>query len=368
MTEIMVYIYFCSLSMSRLPYYQKLESCYHFLTGKCGGFKMKRHLTYTILGTILLLGHFLLTANLYVYASDVPYIAFSSNRSGNYDIYVMDINGKNLQRLTDDFANEISPTFSPDGQWMAYGSSRDGNDDIYVMNLKTKVSEQLTNHPSRDLSPAWSPDGRWIAFVSERTETLDIYKIEPSGANLQQLTHGNEQNSAPAWSPDSQFIAYRSFKDPAGIYIMDANGGNPSRLKNQPEPGWTPAWSPDRKRIAFTVVLGGNYDIYTLNIDGRDLRRITRDIAGDWLPAWHPNGHSMVFSSTLLNRLLGRWEGNSDIYHIEVNGAVENRRKMTRHPAVDMDPTWVPSGFLSVSPTAETQTTLWGRLKQSVNE
>ena len=138
---------------------------------------MKRHLTYIVFGTILLLGHFLLAANLYVYASGVPYIAFSSNRDGDYDIYTMDINGKNLQQLTDHFADEISPTFSPDGQRMAYGSNRDGNEDIYVMNLKTKVSRRLTHHPARDSTPAWSPDGRWIAFVSERAGTFDIYKI-----------------------------------------------------------------------------------------------------------------------------------------------------------------------------------------------
>ena len=103
---------------------------------------------------------------------------------------MMDIKGKNLQQLTDHFADETSPTFSPDGRRMAYNSSRDGNSDIYVMNLKTKVSERLTNHPARDYSPAWSPDGRWIAFASERAGTFDIYKIKPSGANLQQLTHG----------------------------------------------------------------------------------------------------------------------------------------------------------------------------------
>ena len=64
--------------------------------------KMKEKLAYiVVLGMTLLLGYFLLAANRHVYASDIPYIAFSSKRSGNYDIYIIDINGKNLQQLTD---------------------------------------------------------------------------------------------------------------------------------------------------------------------------------------------------------------------------------------------------------------------------
>ena len=130
--------------------------------------------------------------------------------------------------------------------------------------------------------------------------------------------------------------------------------------KNQPEPGWAPAWSPDGKRIAFGVVLGGNHDIYTLTVDGNDLRRITRNIVGDGLPAWHPDGRTIAFMSW--------WARNSDIYHIDVNGVIDNRRRLTRHPQTDTHPTWVPAGYFSVSPTAETQTTLWGRLKQSVHD
>ena len=170
---------------------------------------MNRHLTYIMFETILLLAYFLLAANLYVYASDAPSIAFSSNRDGDYDIYIMDIKGKNLQNLTNSPTHEFKPAFSPDGQRMAYVSNRDGNEDIYVMNLNTKVSYRLTNHPGHDDNPAWSPDGRWIAFDSYREATYDIYKIEPDGENLQRLTHGEgDKNFTAAWSPNGQSIVF----------------------------------------------------------------------------------------------------------------------------------------------------------------
>ena len=332
---------------------------------------MKRHLTYIMFGTTLILGHFMFAVNLYVYASDVPYIAFSSKRSGNYDIYIMDIKGENLQKLTNHPRNEFSPTFSPDGQRMAYVSSRhDGYREIYVMNLNTKVSHRLTNHPKHDSNPVWSPDGRWIAFDSNREGTHDIYKIQPDGENLQRLTHGERNSYNAAWSPDSQFIAFGSSRKPPGIYIMDADGGNPRHLANQPRVGRTPSWSPDGKQIAFSdnIILEGNQDIlfrgrgkdiYTVNVDGSDLRQRTRHPAVDWAPVWSPDGQSIVYYS--------KWNEKSDIYLIK-SGLGRRGGQLTRHPARDMDPTWVPAGYLSVSPTAETQTTLWSRLKQSVRD
>ena len=329
---------------------------------------MKGKLAYIELATTAIFVCFLFTVNLYVYASDVPHIAFSSNRSGNYDIYVMDIDGKNLQQLTDHPANEFSPAFSPDGRWMAYVSTRhDGYPEIYVMNLRTKVSHRLTHHPKHDRNPAWSPDGRWIAFDSNREGTHHIYKIEPDGGNLQRLTHGEaDRNYNAAWSPNSQSIAFVFHHAPgegghSGIHIMDADGGNPRHLANQPRAGSMPTWSPDGKQIAFNdMVLGGNREIYTLNVDGSGLRQITRHPAADWAPVWSPDGRSIVYFSK-------EWNQKTDIYLIK-DVRLGHAIRLMRHPANDRDPTWVPTGFFPVSPTAETQVTLWGRLKQSVHD
>lgn len=326
---------------------------------------MRQKFTCTELATTAIFVCFLFSVNLYVYASDVPYIAFSSNRNWNYDIYMMDIKGRNLQNLTNSPTHEFEPTFSPDGQQMAYVSSRhDGYMEIYVMNLNTRVSHRLTHHPKHDNNPAWSPDGRWIAFDSNREGTYDIYKIEPDGENLQRLTHEGNGNYNPTWSPDSQFIAFDSSRGAGkgGIYIMDADGGNPRYLPNQPRWGQLPSWSPDGKRIAFCDLILGNRDIllmpdrniYTVNIDGSDLRKKTRHPADDLSPVWSPDGQSIVYYSV--------WNEKSDIYLIK-SGLGRHTGRLTRHPANGKDPTWVPTGYLPVSPTAETQTTLWGRLK-----
>ena len=97
-------------------------------------------------------------------------VSFTSDRTGNLDIYIIDINGKNLVNLTNHPSDDSSPTWSPDGRAFAYVSNRDGNPEIYVMlSMNTKESRRLTNHQrGSDVDPAWSPDGgQWIAFASE---------------------------------------------------------------------------------------------------------------------------------------------------------------------------------------------------------
>ena len=140
---------------------------------------------------------------------------------------------------------------------------------------------------------------------------------------------------------------------------MNADGGKLKRLTRQAQAENVPAWSSDGKQIAFSTGLLGNRDIYVMNADGGNIRRLTQHPAKDGISAWFPNDRFIVFSA--------EWEENSDIYLIDVGG--DNRRRLTHDPAVDKSPTWVPAGFsLPISPTEETQTTLWGRLKQSVRD
>ena len=93
-------------------------------------------------GITLLFNLLLLSIN----AWGTPYIAFTSERDGDAEIYIMDTKGKNLQNLTNHPARDVQPAFSPDGQWMAYVSDRDGNSRIYLMNRNKNEIRPLTNH------------------------------------------------------------------------------------------------------------------------------------------------------------------------------------------------------------------------------
>ncbi len=274
---------------------------------------MKIKHTYKGLGTTLLFILLLQTVNTWA----APYISFSSNRIGNYDIYVMDINGENLQNLTNHPSWDSQPTWAPNGSAFAFVSNRDGNSEIYIMKLNGTEPQRLTNHPALDSDPTWSPDGKWIAFRSRRHRApdSDIYKIDIKGENLQQLTNKGKYNIFPAWSPDGEQIVFYSYRNNIGnIYVMDANGKRLRRVVS----GGSPCWSPDGQHIAYTVGLIG-IGIYITDVNGQDQRRVTPNNIWSHNPAWSPDGTWIAYDAEIENPW-GNPNVDTNIYLISVDG------------------------------------------------
>jgi Periplasmic component of the Tol biopolymer transport system len=92
------------------------------------------------------------------------------------------------------------PAWSPDGRRIAFQSKRDGNLEIYVINLDGTGLSRLTDHPAADGRPAWSPDGQWIAFESDRDGKLDIYIMRADGSDVRRITSNAGKNGWPSWA------------------------------------------------------------------------------------------------------------------------------------------------------------------------
>jgi CSLREA domain-containing protein len=142
-------------------------------------------------------------------------IAFESNQQ----IFVMDSNGTGQTPLTDTSRAE-DPTFSPDGNKIAFESDRDGGgdpnkQDIYVMNADGSNPVRLTDDPARDAQPAFSPDGKKIAFVSERDgDDEDIFVMNAGGTNQTNLTPNTRHEINPDWQPVAATFTVTSDSDP----------------------------------------------------------------------------------------------------------------------------------------------------------
>ena len=128
-------------------------------------------------------------------------IAFVSDRDGNFEIYMMNADGSNQTRLTNNPAEDGMPAWSPDGSCLAFNSDRDGNFEIYVMDADGSNQTRLTNDPGWDTMPAWSPDGSCLAFNSDRDGKSEIYVMDADGSNQRNLTNNPAWDGDPAWSP-----------------------------------------------------------------------------------------------------------------------------------------------------------------------
>lgn len=153
-------------------------------------------------------------------------LAFRSNRSGQSQIWTVNLDGSDLRKLTDlDAVNVDSPRWSPDGKRLVFTAGRDDRRSAYVIELGNGALRELADPGGSRMRPSWSPDGRWIYFTSRRTGRSEIWKVplEGGGAPVQ-LTHsGGAVESYP--SPDGSKVFFTKERPALGVYEVSANGG-----------------------------------------------------------------------------------------------------------------------------------------------
>ena len=259
-------------------------------------------------------------------------IAFSSIRDGDWEIYVMNVDGSGLTRLTNNADTDCCPSWSPDAARIAFESARDGNWEIYVMSADGSAVTRLTDNSAWDSCASWSPDGTRISFVSERDGNQEIYVMDVDGTNQRNLTNNLANDFAPSWSPDGTRIAFGSEREGVEVYIMNADGGGLTSLTNKLGYDAVPSWSPDGTRMAFGSELDGNYEIFVMNVDGSGLTRLTNNPYTDCCPSWSPDGRRIAFDSYR--------GGQEDIYTINADGT--GLMNLTNNPSWDADPSWSP--------------------------
>lgn len=263
---------------------------------------------------------------------DAVEVVFSSNRTGNFEIYGMKSDGTDLIKLTDDAADDLDPALSPDRSKIVFTSTRNGNPEIYSMNADGTGLTRLTNNLQIDANPSWSPKNNKIAFTSDRNGNFEIYSMNADGTGVVRLTTNNTVDSLPAWSPDGAQIAFVS--NHLGILnleisVMNADGTSVTRLTNHIGDDSYPTWSPDGSKIAFSSTRNGNHEIYSMNADGTGVVRLTTNLAPNVEPAWGANG-KLLFSSMV--------SGNFEIYSMNADGTSVTR--LTKDAAWDSSPHW----------------------------
>lgn len=254
------------------------------------------------------------------WSPDGSKIAFTSNRAGTSDVYVMNADGTGVTRLTYSGGTETAPVWSPDGSKIVMDSDRDGNREIYSMNADGSKQTRLTFNPTSDCGPvSFSPDGERIAFARNASgegpasDNFDIYSINIDGGDLRQLTTDPRFDAEPVWSPDGSRILFITGRDRNfEIYAIKTDGTGEVNLTNSPAYEGAFAFAADGMQVFY---LGIKFErselsqIYLMNIDGTDRRQLTSFSDKIDRAAYSPQ--AMQFSLT------SKKDGNFEIYAMD---------------------------------------------------
>lgn len=255
-----------------------------------------------------------------------------SDATNNSDLYLIDVEGNILERITNSFHSESNATYSAAAGKFAF-ICVESDLDICVVSPDGSNLVNLTLVPSREGHPQWLPSGERVIFVSNRLGVPGIWSVKEDGTELMKLNDIQYPEGNPAISPDGEWIAFESQRDfNSEIYIMDINGQNAANLTNHPANDTEPRWSPDGNHIAFRSDREGGHDLYIMTIDGSQAINITQspDIQEQAF-IWSGNSDKIFYSAPNGE--------NYDIFAVTIDGS--NKMNLTDYPADDVDPQWI---------------------------
>ena len=259
-------------------------------------------------------------------------VAFVSTVTGNKELYLMDYDGHNVQRLTGNGSINLNPDFSPSGRELVYTSYKKRNPDLYRRELFTGAEARISHSAGINATAAWAPDGNRIALARSVSGISQIYLIDKNGKQLARLTSSGAIDISPAWSPDGSKIAFVSDRyGKPQIFIMNADGTGVHRLTYSGGYNVSPRWSPKGDRIAYCRRQGNGFQIYTISPDGTGDTALTTAGSNEH-PRWSPDGRYIVFSS---NRA-----GGDAIYVMRADGTGQVR--VSQGKRADSHPVWSP--------------------------
>ncbi len=263
------------------------------------------------------------------------------------EIYIMDWDGANMQKITSHNHLAISPAWSTKGDKIAYTAfvyhkaNKVQNPDLFIFDIPTGKRFLVSYRKGMNSGASFFPGDNEIVLTLAHQGNPDLYRMSADGSNLKQLTRGPNKamNVEAAVSPDGKRIAFSS--DRVGkpmIFVMNADGTNVKRLTFAGRYNATPAWSPDGKTLAFAALDSNHFDIFTINADGTNLKRMTDARkpngrpANNESPSWSPDGRHILFSSDRT--------GKYQLYVVSPDGT--NERRITEDNYNWDKPKWSP--------------------------
>jgi Tol biopolymer transport system component len=229
---------------------------------------------------------------------------------------------------------------APGDERIVFVTDRDApnvSEEIYVMNPDGSDPVRLTNNTSNDNGPVWSHNRKRIAFHSGRAGLgyPQVYVMKADGTDQGLLADlGPRGAMFPSWTREANTVCFQTQLRPRDVFVVRGFGGEPANLTNHAADDFRCDYSPLGDRMAFVSNRDGNDEIYVMNADGSEVVRLTTTAAAENLPDWSPDGSRIVFESSR--------DGNPEIYVMNSDGTEQTR--LTFFTGQDSKPSWSPDG------------------------
>src|SRR5437868_6032933 len=284
-----------------------------------------------------------------VFAREAKLVRYPSYSNGRIaftylgDIWTADENGQNVQRLTVNKARDAYPRFSPDGKWIAFSSDRNGNLDVFIIPATGCTPKQLTDFEGLDSWPMWSKDGG-IYFVSDRDGggLTNIWRVADSGGKAEKVTSFKSGDVRfPSISADGRVIV---FEHDFGIWKFDTSSKKATPIKLDID---AETEENDSETMAFAsqaddydlapnsrrIVVSTHGEIFTVPVEEGDVKQLTDSAARDVNVTYSPDGKWVSFISDR--------SGREELYVTASDGMGE-AQKLTDIDALKLGYHWSP--------------------------
>ncbi|MEZ5404359.1 MAG: hypothetical protein R2729_32060 [Bryobacteraceae bacterium] len=267
-------------------------------------------------------------------------VYYTSTRSGNREIWVMDWDGSNKKQLTHLRAITNFAAVSPDSSRLAFTTFAKGTPQIMMLSLETgRVLPFYNQQASLNGTPAFSPDGRLLfsstAHVGPgRAGSANVYECNLDGSGLHRIaiTSAIEMEAKVNPKNPGEVVMTSGRSGPPQVYKMSRDGTDVVRLTPGEGDAVNPSWHPNGQHIAFAWTRGydpGNFNIFVMDVATRQVVQLTRGAGRNENPSWAPDGRHIVFSSTR--------SGSTQIWTMLADGT--QVRQLT-HEGRNSNPVW----------------------------